>query len=213
MTRVDATRRSMLAMGAAWLAVVLLVGGATFTVVSRATSKVGQAAAMRTVATATSTGSTSPSTRSSSPRPTRRPSHHSTPHPTGEDPTTPVPPPPSGPTAPPTTARPTTSTAPRPRPTPTRSTTPTRQTASFSTQGGTVVASCTGTTLRRESITARDGWRFEDDLEHGRLTVHFWQSEHGDSAAASPSSGLTADSEDVELTIVCSGGKPTRTSH
>lgn len=73
---------------------------------------------------------------------------------------------------------------------------PTPRTQSFTTEGGTVVASCDGEEVTLESITVRDGWRFEQELERGRLEVKF-ESRQG-------------DIDDVEIDLGCVAGVPTR---
>ena len=70
------------------------------------------------------------------------------------------------------------------------------RTQSFTTAGGTVVASCDGEQVTLESITVRDGWRFEQEAERGRLEVKF-ESRQDD------------DTDDAELHLVCVAGAPT----
>lgn len=79
---------------------------------------------------------------------------------------------------------------------PTASTGGTARTESFTTAGGTVVASCDGEQVTLESITVRDGWRFEQEAERGRLEVKF-ESRQDD------------DVDDAELHLVCVAGTPT----
>ena len=78
---------------------------------------------------------------------------------------------------------------------PTTAPTPATRTASFPTAGGTVVASCDGTTIVLGSITVRDGWRFEDEAEGGELEVKFRTD--------------ATDVDDVELVLGCVDGIPT----
>ncbi len=73
---------------------------------------------------------------------------------------------------------------------------PTPRTESFTTEGGTVVASCHDAVVSLESITVRDGWRFEQESEGGRLEVKFESRQ--DSV------------EDVEIHLECVAGVPTR---
>ena len=188
-------------MSLGWMVVVLLVGGATFAVVSHAGSQVGEASALRSAAAAvpaspSATGSTtSPSSATPTPTPTASPSA-----PSSSPPHT---------SRPPSTSRPRASTPAAP-PTPRKTATPpATRTASFTTVGGTVTASCTGTTVRRLSITARDGWRFEEDASSRKLEVHFSRS--GRDAAEGASAEDSGD--EVELKITCVGGVPTRDSH
>ncbi len=189
-------------MSLGWMVVVLLVGGATFAVVSHAGSQVGEASALRSAAAAvpaspSATGSTtSPSSATPTPTPTASPSAP----PSSSPPHT---------SRPPSTSRPRASTPAAP-PTPRKTATPpATRTASFTTVGGTVTASCTGTTVRRLSITARDGWRFEEDASSRKLEVHFSRS--GRDAAEGASAEDSGD--EVELKITCVGGVPTRDSH
>lgn len=202
MTRVGSTRRRVVGLVTAWLVVVLVVGGVTFAVVSRASSAVGQASALRTLAPAvasTSGGTAAPGSRS----PSR--SATGTPSPSSEDDApepadTPEPSHQGGTPTPRTTA-----TTPRPRTTAPKP--PATRTTSFTTQGGTVVASCTGSRIDLESITARDGWRFEDERESRKLEIHFSRND-----SAPGESGVRSEDEgEVELTLECVGGVPTRT--
>lgn len=73
------------------------------------------------------------------------------------------------------------------------------RTESFSTQGGTVVVSCDGSQVTLESITVRDGWRFEQEAERGRLEVKF-------------EARADDDVDDAELDIACVDGAPTSVS-
>jgi len=69
-------------------------------------------------------------------------------------------------------------------------------TASFTSDGGTVVASCDGSAMALDSIRPRDGWRFEKETEHGGLEVVF-----------------RTDARRVDLLLSCVGGVPTRAAH
>ncbi len=172
----------------AWLLVVASVGGVTYLVVDRASRGVGQAPAASAVAALPAAEESAP-TPSSSPTRTRT----STPTPTRTRTTAPAPAP-TRTAAPTRTPAPTRTSPTTSAPAPTRArTTPTTTKASFATRGGTVVASCTSGKVRLESITVRDGWRFETDTEDGHLEVHFKGGE-----------------DEVELTIGCVGGVPTR---
>ena len=82
--------------------------------------------------------------------------------------------------------------------TPTAAPGPASNTESFTTAGGTVVASCAGEQVTLESITVRDGWRFEQEVERGRLEVKF-ESRQDD------------DVDEAELHLVCVQGTPTPT--
>jgi biotin carboxyl carrier protein len=73
---------------------------------------------------------------------------------------------------------------------------PVARTASFTTESGTVVATCVGTVLSLGSITVRDGWRFEKESEDGGLEVKFSPRE--------------ADGDEVEVVLGCVDGTPTR---
>lgn len=180
------TRRPPLtAMALVWGLVVLLVGAVTFVVVDRAGREVGQASAASSLAVvpATSSGGTGTASTAPSSTPSVRPT---TPATTTRPPRTTSPthrPPTSGTH----TTRPPATTPPPPA--------PTTRTASFTTQGGTVVASCTGTAIRLGSITVRDGWRVEQDAERGGIEVHFRSGER-----------------EIELALRCSGGVPTQVS-
>ncbi|MGG5257431.1 hypothetical protein [Phycicoccus avicenniae] len=166
MSRVDAPRRALVGMVVAWVAVVLVVGGLAFVVVSRAGSQVGQASALRTVADAPAgAGSTTPRPAPSSSRPTPTDTASSTP----ED-------------------------------------EPEVRTRSFTSRGGTVVASCTGSQVRAESITVRDGWRFADEREPDKLEIHFSRT---DAPAREEVEG-DDDAGEVEIRVGCVDGVPTR---
>lgn len=160
-------RRPLLGMVLGWLAVVVAVAAITFVVVDRAGRGVGQASAARTVIVPTASSSLpTPTTASTtSPEPSS-----STPVPT-TSPSRPVIKPSVSPTVRPAEPR----------------------TASFTTEGGTVVAECAGTALALVSITPRDGWRFEQESEHGGLEVKFKSGER-----------------EVEIAVVCQRGVPVR---
>ncbi len=168
MTGVGMGRRPLLLMVLGWLGVVVAVGAITFLVVDRAGRGVGQASAAERVVVLPS--STSPS----SPPTSREPS------PASPEPT------------PTTRSTATASTSPEPAPTRTSSDDG-RDTESFSSDGGTVVATCTGSTITLSSIRPRDGWRFEKESEHGGLEVRF-----------------RTDERDVDILLVCVRGVPTR---
>lgn len=205
MTRMGAARGRVLAMVAAWLVTVAVVGGVTFVVVSAAGRDVGQAWALRTVVTDAGPRSPSPTP----PRPTppatatrgvRPPTPARTspaPRPRATTPTSVVPR--STPVAP---------TPPRPAPAPA----PTTRTGSFTTGRGTLVASCTGSVIRRRSITVRDGWRFEDETDGRSLTVHFSRGTEEAPTAESGAAESTDGESEVKLTLRCVGGVPTDVS-
>lgn len=160
-------RRPLWGMVLAWVAVVLAVATVTFVVVDRAGRGVGQASAAGTVA----------------PVPSASPS------------TTPGMPGTATPSASPTVSPTVSATAASPPDTPTAAPTAATRTASFPTAGGTVVASCDGTTIVLGSITVRDGWRLEDEAERGEIEVKFRTD--------------AKDVEDVELVLGCVDGIPT----
>lgn len=179
MTGVRMGRRPLLAMALGWVLVVAAVAAVTFVVVDRAGRGVGQASAARTVAPLPS--------RSVSPPPSPGPATSTA---TPSSTPTPV-------TARSAAAPSPTRTSRRPTPTPTPAVRPAgTRTASFTTEGGTVVASCAGTVLTLGSITPRDGWRFEKESEHGGLEVKFTAREE--------------DVDDVEIVLGCVRGTPTR---
>lgn len=95
------------------------------------------------------------------------------------------------PTAEPSGSVPTTTAGPTPTPAAAE-----LRTTSFTTPGGTVVASCAGSVLSLGSITVRDGWRFERESEDQGLEVKF--------------KSRASDAEDVEIVLGCVGGVPTR---
>lgn len=77
---------------------------------------------------------------------------------------------------------------------------PVARTASFTTDGGTVVATCTEVVLTLGSITVHDGWRFDKESEHGGLGVKFSRGDDDDGD----------DGDEVEITLGCVDGIPTR---
>ena len=161
-------RRPLLVMVLGWFAVVGAVGAITFGVVSNAGSGVGRASAAEravVVSTRTPGPATVPST--GTPTPSVTPSAPLAP-------TTSTTPQPSAPTKPSDTPEPRpTSKAPRP-------TAPAAdpRTASFSTQGGIVVATCRGAKISVMSIRPRDDWRFsKPKFERGALEVKFTTAE------------------------------------
>ena len=171
MTGVGMGRRPLLLMVLAWLAVVVAVGAMTFLVVDRAGRGVGQASAAERVAVL-------PSSSTSPPPPEPAPT---SPEPTHTTRTTP------GPTSSSTSRE----------PTPTQTSSDDRpDTEAFSSDGGTVVATCTGSQISLGSIRPRDGWRFEKEGEHGGLEVVF-----------------TSGEREVDILIACVHGVPTRSTH
>jgi cytoskeletal protein RodZ len=168
-------RRPLVAMVAGWFAVVLAVAAITFVVVDRAGRGVGRASAAETVAVV----ATEVPKRSASP--TQKPTPSRTPERSTSSPRTTEPEP-----------SPTTRTTPEPESTPTPREAES-QTASFTTDGGIVVATCEGSQLSLDSIRPRDGWRFEKESEHGGLEVVF-----------------KAVEREVEIHVSCQGGVPTR---
>ncbi len=178
MTGVGMGRRPLLVMVLGWLSVVVAVAAITFVVVDRAGRGVGRASAAGTVALVESTARSS--TTAAPPSPT--PSETETEAPPKSEK-------PSSTRAPARTSTPR-QTAPAPVSTPRE---PERRTASFTNEGGTVVASCRGSEISLDSIRPRDGWRFEKEVEHGGLEVVF-----------------KAVEREVEILLVCVRGVPTR---
>lgn len=173
-------------MGLVWLLAVAAVGSVTYLVVDRAGQEIGDVRGTPRVVAGPSVRASStsaPPTRTS-PRPTPTRTKKPTPTPSPTRTTATVAPQPTS--TPATTTTEPTRTA---TPSPTRST----RTDSFSTRGGTVVASCTGDRIEVESITPRDGWRIERDVEGDQLEVHFTSAE-----------------DEVEIKIRCVGGVPTK---
>ncbi|MFL6154074.1 MAG: hypothetical protein ACJ72B_16975 [Ornithinibacter sp.] len=175
-------RRPLLVMVLGWFAVVGAVGAITFVVVSNAGSGVGRASAAERVVVVPPQDSASPTVTSpGTPTPSVPPTASSS-RPTGStsaQPTRPTDTPDPRPT----------SKAPRPNP-------PTvdPRTASFSTEGGIVVATCRGARITVMSIRPRDDWRFGDtELERGALEVTF-----------------TTTGREVEVYLRCVDEVPTR---
>jgi len=169
-TGVGMGRRPLLLMVLGWLAVVVAVGAITSLVVDRAGRGVGQASAAERVAvlpSSTSPTASAPASREPSP---------ASPEPTPTTRTTPE-------------SKASTS----PEPTPARTSSDDgRDTESFTSDGGTVVATCTGSQISLDSIRPRDGWRFEKESEHGGLEVRF-----------------RTDERKVDILLVCVRGVPT----
>jgi hypothetical protein len=154
-------RRPLLVMVLGWFAVVGAVGAITFVVVSNAGSGVGVASAGERVFDASPTAPGS-ATATATPTPSVTPT-------APVAPTTSTSPQPSVPNKPSDTPEPEpTSKAPRP-------TAPAAdpRTASFSTEGGIVVATCRGARISVVSVRPRDDWRFDPELERGALEVTF----------------------------------------
>jgi hypothetical protein len=186
-------RPPVIAMVLGWVLVVVLVGTVTYVVVDTAGQGVGRASAARTPLTVVQEPAAAPSTAASTPTP--KPSSTPTPTPSTHR---------TSSTPRPATTRPRTTTAPAPapRPAPRRSSTPppttptptsTTRTAAFTTDGGTVVVSCTAATIHLDSITPRDGWGYERDVSGGHVEVQFKSGER-----------------EIELHIGCVRGVPTR---
>ncbi len=178
-------RRPLLLMGLVWLLVVAAVGSVTYLVVDRAGKEIGDTSGTSQVVAAPSlrTSTTSRPTPSS-PRPTATRTRTTTPKSTPKSTPTPT----VSAVTPVPSRRTTPIEAP---PTPTPTTSPTR-TASFTTKGGTVVASCTGDRMVVGSIRPRNGWSLEREVEGDHLEVHFKASE-----------------DEVEIKIRCRDGVPT----
>lgn len=162
--------RPLVGMVLAWLAVVVGVGAITFVVVDRTGRAVGRASAADSLVALPSVSSSA----SHSPRPS------ATRTPTPSAPTTL---PPRATTRPPRPSSGSTPTVVQAEP----------RTASFTTDGGTVVASCEGSRISLDSIRPRDGWSFEEEVEHGGLEVQFKSGER-----------------QVEILLTCVRGVPTR---
>ena len=188
-------RRPLLVMVLGWVAVVGAVGAITFVVVSGAGRGVGQASALEQVVVATTTpsGPTSFPPPSSTTTPTLTPSstptHSMTPTPSA----TPTPPP-----EPDSTDEP--DSTPQPRPTkggPGPSAPAVDpHTASFNTDGGTLVASCDESRIILQSIRPRDGWRFERGISRFTIEVTF-----------------KSPDQEVEIHLSCVDEVPTRAGH
>lgn len=160
-----------------WLLVVAAVGSVTYLVVDRAGRGIGDTSQSRPLAVATPASATPAPTRAT-PRPSRTPTRTASPSPRSSSTRSPANP------APATTAA----------PAPTATTAPAPRTESFSTRGGTVVATCIDGSVRLDSITVRDGWRFEREVEDGYVEVKFDAEE----------------ADEIELKIGCRGGVPVR---
>ena len=182
MTGVGMGRRPLLVMVLGWLSVVVAVAAITFVVVDRAGRGVGRASAAGTVALVESTAQSSTTATPPSPTPSETETETETEAPPKSEK-------PSSTRAPARTSKPR-QTAPAPVSTPRE---PEPRTASFTNEGGTVVASCRGSEISLDSIRPRDGWRVEKEVEHGGLEVVF-----------------KAVEREVEILLVCVRGVPTR---
>jgi hypothetical protein len=169
-----------------WVLVVAAVGSVTYLVVDRAGRGIGDTSATAPMAApvASATPSATPTRSSSAPSPTRTRTRSATPTPRPTS--TPAPPAPA-------TSSPRASATSTPTPTRTPTPAPVSRTESFSTRGGTVVATCVDGRVRLDSITVRDGWRFEKDVEGGYVEVKFEAEED----------------DEIELRIGCRNGVPT----
>ncbi len=173
-------RRPLVVMVLGWFAVVGVVGAITFVVVSNAGSGVGRAsAAERAVVVSPRTSDAPAPTVTETPTPSARPTSTASPTESTSAQPTRRPDDPE-PTTAPSDRRPS---APAGDP----------RTASFSTQGGIVVASCSGSKVALRSIRPRDDWRFDSDFERGALEVTFKTTER-----------------EVEIYLRCVDGVPTR---
>lgn len=167
-----------------WLLVVAVVGSVTYLVVDRAGRGIGDTSATSPMAAPVVSATPSPGATRSSAAPSPTPTRTRSATPT------------SAPSAPATSSpRPTATSA----PVPTRSSTPApvSRTRSFPTRGGTVVATCVDGRVRLDSITVKDGWSFEKDVEHGNVEVKFEAEEE----------------DEIEVTIGCRNGIPTEVDH
>ncbi len=184
--------RRWTAMAGLWLVVVLAVASLTWFVIGRAGRDVGIAQVAVPAGTVSSMPTTPrPATSTARPTPTETDDDDETPTATR---------PPGTGSTPRSTPRHTTS---RPHPTAAAhppAPSPATRKATFSTRGGTVTASCTGSTIRLVSATPRDGYRLHQEVGDGALEVSFTGG-YGDGE------GDGEDSE-IELHIVCQGGIP-----
>ena len=165
--------RPLVGMVLAWLAVVVGVGAITFVVVDRTGRAVGRASSADSLVVLPSVSSSG----SASPRPSVTPS------PTRSARSTPTTVAPGATTRPPRPSSRSTPTVVQAEP----------RTVSFTTEGGTVVATCEGSRISLDSIRPRDGWSFEEEAEHGGLEVQFKSGER-----------------QVEILLTCVRGVPTR---
>lgn len=210
-------RRSVLLAVGLWLAVVVVVSGATWAVIDAAGRDVttrpaadpaATGGALRTVTPETSAPRATPTARprpSRPSRPTRTPSRTRTtpavPVPSAvateqPDVTTPASPVTTAPAPRPSTRPATKSTPPAPAPRP--------QERTWSGRAGSVAARCTGSTIGLASAWPGDGWRMQvDERGPSRVKVEFHLA-RSDREAESESE--TADS--VEVRAECVGGVP-----
>ncbi len=174
----------------AWLLVVAAVGSVTYLVVDRAGRGIGDTSVTRPMAApvVSETPSTAPTRSPSAPSPTKKRTRSATP--TSRPRATPAP-------STPATSSPRASATSTPTPTRTSTPAPVSRTESFSTRGGTVVATCVEGRVRLDSITVRDGWRFEKEVEDGYVEVKFEAEED----------------DEIELKIGCRNGVPTLVDH
>ncbi len=184
--------RRRLGMAGLWLVVVVACASLTWLVIERAGRNVGVTqVALPAVQTSAANEGLPP--RASGPSPTPSPARpRSEPEP---GPATPTLQPGIGPfTEPPST--------------PSGEGTPSvpaqaAERATFTTTGGTVTVVCTGSAIRLDSATPRDGYRLHEEGDSGELEVSF-TSGYGSGEAG----GQGSEDESVELRLVCQDGVP-----
>ncbi len=199
-------RRSVLVAVALWLGVVVVVSGATWTVIDAAgrdvtTRPASDPAAAGVPASTTSNGATSPTRRATR---TPRPRHPRSPAPSRPATTAPaatVGPATSTPPPAPSPAAGATTRAPAPRPS-TRAPDPVERTWAGSV--GSVTARCTGSRIALAAATPADGWRMQvDERGPGRIEVEFRSATSDRAEDESEDHG-----DSVDVRAECAGGVP-----
>ncbi len=209
-------RRPLVLGAALWLAVVVVVSVATWTVIDAAgrdvTARPASDPAAAGVPASTSTAAPSPTARATTKRrPHRSPGATVTRRPTPAATTTPTTAPTTAPTTVPSTARPApaptaaaTTRAPSPRPSP-RPAAPVAEERTWAGRAGSVTARCTGGRIALTSATPADGWRMEvEERGPGRVRVEL----HAVSGERAGEGSEDGGEDSVDVVAECSGGVP-----
>lgn len=185
--------RRRLGMVGLWVVVVVACASLTWLVIERAGRNVGVTqVAMSASRTSAATGGPTPTVSGAAPTPSASESEDESEHPTTHPPATrSTTRPPSGPSGSSPSGVATSAPAPQ------------AKRATFTTEGGTVTALCTGTAIRLDSATPRDGYRLHQESDGRELEVSFTSGYVGGEG-----DGESSQYDALELHLSCQSGIP-----
>ena len=185
--------RRRLGMAGLWVVVVVACASLTWLVIERAGRNVGVTqVAMSASHTSAATDGPTPTVSSPAPTPSGSKSEDESEPPATHQPTTQ------------STTRPHSGSPGSPSSGGTSSgSAPQARRATFTTDGGTVTALCTGTAIRLDSATPRDGYRLHEESDGRDLEVSFTSGYVG-----GESDGESSQYDSLELHLTCQGGIP-----